>query len=285
MSAKIMNGKFVAEQLRKEFQKKISSLAKKGTTPGLAVILIGEDPASKIYVQNKINSCKNLGIHSRLHELPYHSSEDDVLKIIKLLNTDTKIHGILVQLPLPPHLNEAKILLAIDPEKDVDGFGIQHVGALCLGTPSIIPCTPSGIMELLNFYNINIVGKHVVIVGRSNIVGKPLALLLLAAGATITICHSKTQNLSLYTKQADIVAIAVGKPKFLKANMIKDGAIIIDIGINKDEKGKMCGDVDFQNILSKAKWITPVPGGVGPMTITMLLHNTINAAEKTVLNA
>lgn len=280
-----MNGKFVAEQLRKEFQKKISSLAKKGTTPGLAVILIGEDPASKIYVQNKINSCKNLGIHSRLHELPYHSSEDDVLKIIKLLNTDTKIHGILVQLPLPPHLNEAKILLAIDPEKDVDGFGIQHVGALCLGTPSIIPCTPSGIMELLNFYNINIVGKHVVIVGRSNIVGKPLALLLLAAGATITICHSKTQNLSLYTKQADIVAIAVGKPKFLKANMIKDGAIIIDIGINKDEKGKMCGDVDFQNILSKAKWITPVPGGVGPMTITMLLHNTINAAEKTVLNA
>lgn len=285
MSAKIMNGKFVAEQLRKEFQKKISSLAKKGTTPGLAVILIGEDPASKIYVQNKINSCKNLGIHSRLHELPYHSSEDDVLKTIKLLNTDTKIHGILVQLPLPPHLNEAKILLAIDPEKDVDGFGIQHVGALCLGTPSIIPCTPSGIMELLNFYNINIVGKHVVIVGRSNIVGKPLALLLLAAGATITICHSKTQNLSLYTKQADIVAIAVGKPKFLKANMIKDGAIIIDIGINKDEKGKMCGDVDFQNILSKAKWITPVPGGVGPMTITMLLHNTINAAEKTVLNA
>lgn len=279
MSAKIINGKVVAKQLRDKFRQKINHLLNtKGIKPGLAVILVGEDPASKIYVQNKISSCKDVGINSFLHQLPHDTTEDQLLSTIDSLNLNKNVHGILVQLPLPPHLNEEKILATIHHNKDVDGFGNYHTGSLSRGNPSIIPCTPAGIMELLDFYKINVSGKNAVIIGRSNIVGKPLGMLLLKAGATITICHSKTKDLAHHTKHADIVAVAIGKPKFLKADMIKPRAIIIDVGINRDQDGKICGDVDFQDVIEKAAWVTPVPGGIGPMTITMLLNNTINAA-------
>lgn len=279
MPAQIIDGKLVADKLRHQYRQKVTTLINQGLQPGLAVILVGDNPASQIYIKNKINSCKEIGCQSFLYNLPYDTSENQLLDLIYSLNTNKAIHGILVQLPLPPHLNTRNILSAINHQKDIDGFSAYHIGSLSYGTPTIIPCTPAGIMTLLKFYKINVTGKHAVIIGRSNIVGKPLALLLLAAGATITICHSQTKHLNEHTKRADIIAVAVGQPHFLKAHMIKSESIIIDIGINRDEKGKICGDVDFTNIYQKASWITPVPGGVGPMTIAMLLRNTINAAQ------
>lgn len=279
--AMIINGKEVSAAVRERIRTEVSAFCTaSGKQPGLAVVIVGEDPASQVYVRNKKRGCEEVGIYSEEYALPTETTEQELLSLIEKLNKDPKINGILVQLPLPKHLNEEKVLLAIDPLKDVDAFHPQNVGKIMIGNFSFLPCTPAGVMELLKFYNIEIAGKHCVIIGRSNIVGKPQAMLMLKENATVTICHSKTKDLAKLTSSADIVVAAVGKPRFVSADMVKEGAVVIDVGINRMDDGKLCGDVDFAAVESKASYITPVPGGVGPMTITMLLQNTLTAAKE-----
>jgi methylenetetrahydrofolate dehydrogenase (NADP+)/methenyltetrahydrofolate cyclohydrolase len=280
MTAKIIDGKALAEELRQSFRARVEALAARGHKPGLVVILVGEDPASQVYVKNKVNGCVAIGMHSEKIVYDAAVDQEKVLEKIAELNADPAIHGILVQLPLPRHFDEERVLEAIAPEKDVDGFHAENVGALAQGNPRFIPCTPYGVMKMFEKGNVDLAGKEAVVIGRSNIVGKPMALLLINAGATVTVCHSKTRDLKFHTSRADIVVAAVGRPKFVTADMIRPGAVVIDVGINRLADGKLCGDVDYAGCLEVAGQITPVPGGVGPMTITMLLANTIEAAER-----
>ncbi|KMY54723.1 5,10-methylene-tetrahydrofolate cyclohydrolase [Bacillus sp. FJAT-27231] len=280
MTAAIIDGKAIAQDIRTELKKEIEELKANGVTPGLAVILVGDDQASHTYVRNKDKACAEVGIHSEIYRYPADLSEEALLQKVAELNEDPAIHGILVQLPLPAHLSEDKVIDAISPEKDVDGFHPVNVGKMAIGKEAFYSCTPYGIIKMLERENISLEGKHVVVVGRSNIVGKPAALLALKESATVTVCHSRTKDLSAFTRQADVVIAAVGKAKFLKKDDFKPGAIIIDVGMNRDENGKLCGDVDFESAKETAVAITPVPGGVGPMTITMLLYNTVQSAKQ-----
>ena len=275
----IINGKETSALIKEEIRLEVEALKKeKGLTPGLAVIIVGENPASKIYVRNKNQSCIATGMNSIVLEMPEDTPEIALLNKIEELNSDPAIHGILVQLPLPRHINEDKVLKAIRPEKDVDGFHPTNVGYMTIGTPTVLPCTPAGVIELLKRYNLEISGKKCVVLGRSNIVGKPAALLLLKENGTVTVCHSKTKDLASVCREADILVVAIGKPKFVTADMVKPGAVVIDVGINRNDEGKIVGDVDFAAVEPIAHAITPVPGGVGPMTIAMLMKNTIKAA-------
>lgn len=280
MSFQIIDGNALAKKIRIEIASRTAALVKKGIKPGLAVLLVGEDPASQVYVRNKVKACEEAGMHSLLERLPADLSEDALIKRIHELNLDPSIHGILVQLPLPKHLNSHIVIESIAPEKDVDGFHVANAGALMIGAPLFRPCTPYGCMKMLESIDCPIRGARAVIVGASNIVGKPMAMLLLQAGATVTICNSKTKDLSAHTKEADILVVATGRPKMITAEMVKPGAVVIDVGINRMDDGKLCGDVDFESVKTVASAITPVPGGVGPMTITMLLLNTLEAAER-----
>ena len=274
-----MDGKLVSQILREKMKSSVEELAKRDIKPGLAVILVGDDAASQVYVRNKVAACQAIGVHSRVYRLAADTPEQKVLEELKLLNNDSEINGILVQLPLPKHIDEDKILETILPEKDVDGFHKINVGAMVIGRARFYPCTPHGVMKLLEYYGITIEGRHAVVVGRSNIVGKPMALMLLEKGATVSICNSKTPDLASFTRQADIVVVAVGKSKVLSGDMIKPGAAVIDVGINRLPDGSLTGDVDFESVREVAGFLTPVPGGVGPMTITMLLENTIRSSE------
>jgi len=284
MTAQILDGKALAEEMRAGFKGRVATLAARGQRPGLAVILVGEDPASQVYVRNKVNACEAIGMYSEKIVYPADTVASEVLAKIDELNRNPAIHGILVQLPLPRHFDESAILEAISPDKDVDGFHAENAGALAQGHPRFIPCTPYGVMTMLEKHGVDLTGKEAVVIGRSNIVGKPMALLLIAAGATVTVCNSKTRDLAAHTRRADLVVAALGKPRFVKADMLKSGAIVIDVGINRiadgPDAGKLCGDVDFAAAREVASLITPVPGGVGPMTITMLLANTIESAER-----
>src|SRR5579863_661876 len=271
--AKMIDGVAVSKRLREEVARRAAALAAKGTTPGLAVVLVGDDPASAVYVRNKVKACEQHGLFSALDCMSATVTEAELLERIHQLNADPAIHGILVQLPLPPHIDSHKVIEAIAAEKDVDGFHVANAGALMTGLPQFRPCTPYGVVKMLEAYDIPISGKHAVVIGRSNIVGKPMALLLLEAGATVTVCHSKTTDLSRHTRSADIVVAAVGKRNILTGDMVKPGATVIDVGMNKNDAGKLCGDVDFASVSQVAGYVTPVPGGVGPMTITMLLVN------------
>lgn len=273
----LIDGKAISTAIRAELKEKVAGMEKR---PGLAVILVGDDPASAVYVRNKRKACEEVGIYSEVYTLPAETSQSDLNGLIDALNENPAIHGILVQLPLPKHLNEREVTLRISPEKDVDAFHPFNVGLITEGHPRFLPCTPAGIMELIRRSGIDPAGKRAVIIGRSNIVGKPMALLLLAANATVTVCHSKTAFLPAVTREADILVSAVGKAGFVTADMVKDGAAVIDVGMNRDADGRLCGDVDFTSVAPKTSFITPVPGGVGPMTITMLLSNTVRAAEK-----
>ena len=275
----IIDGKLVAQEVKAKVSKKVKELQKNGITPGLAVIIIGNNPASRIYVNNKKKACAEVSIYSKEYTLPDTTSQKELIELISKLNNDDSINGILVQLPLPNHINEKAVIEAIDPLKDVDAFHEINVGKIMIGEYDLLPCTPAGIIELLNSQNIEIEGKHCVVVGRSNIVGKPMAMLLLHRNGTVTICHSKTKNLKKICKTADILIAAVGKAKFITSDMVKKGAVVIDVGMNKDENSKLCGDVDFDNVEKIASYITPVPGGVGPMTIAMLMKNTVTAAS------
>lgn len=280
MTAQILDGKALAQELRASFKERVETLAARGHRPGLVVILVGEDPASQVYVRNKVNACADVGMHSE--KIVYAADVDPATVLAKIaeLNANPAIHGILVQLPLPAHFDEDAVLEAIDPDKDVDGFHAENVGALAQGLPRFIPCTPYGVMKMFEKGGIDLTGKEAVVVGRSNIVGKPMALLLINAGATVTVCHSKTRDLAFHTRRADVLVTAIGKPRFVTADMVKPGAVLIDVGINRLPDGKLCGDLDFAACREVAGLITPVPGGVGPMTITMLLANTIEAAER-----
>ena len=280
MTARIIDGKTIAQEVRAEWKVRADALKARGITPGLAVIIVGEDAAYKVYVANKVKACAELGLHSEHIALPADTSEAALLAKIAALNADPKIHGILVQLPVPKHINSEKVLNAISPDKDVDGFHPVNVGALSTGNMRFAPCTPYGSMVLLQKSGVSIEGKHAVVIGRSNIVGKPMAMMLLQANATVTICTSKTVDLAKYTRDADILVVAIGKAKMVTGDMIKPGAAVIDVGMNRDEYGKLCGDVDFNSAKEAAGWITPVPGGVGPMTITMLVANTVQSAER-----
>ncbi|OGS92340.1 MAG: bifunctional methylenetetrahydrofolate dehydrogenase/methenyltetrahydrofolate cyclohydrolase [Gallionellales bacterium GWA2_60_18] len=280
MVAQIIDGKAIAQEVRAEWKVRADALKARGITPGLAVIIVGEDAASKVYVANKVKACAELGLHSEHIALPADTSEAALLAQIAALNADPKIHGILVQLPVPKHIDSSKVLEAISPDKDVDGFHPVNVGLLTTGNMRFAPCTPYGAMKLLEKAGVAIEGKHAVVVGRSNIVGKPMALMLLQHNATVTICTSKTVNLASYTRAADILVVATGRAKMITGDMIKPGAAVIDVGINRLPDGKLCGDVDFDSAKEVAGWITPVPGGVGPMTITMLVANTVQAAER-----
>jgi methylenetetrahydrofolate dehydrogenase (NADP+)/methenyltetrahydrofolate cyclohydrolase len=280
MTATILDGNALAQKLRADFKTRAEALAAKGTRPGLAVILVGEDPASAVYVRNKVAGCEKAGFHSEKIVYPTGVAQEVVLAKIAELNADPKIHGILVQLPLPKHFDADAVLEAIAPEKDVDGFHAENVGALMQGQPRFIPCTPYGVTKFFEEAGVNLKGAEAVVIGRSNIVGKPMAMLLLQAGATVTICHSQTRDLAFHTRRADILVAAVGRPKFVTADMVKPGAVVIDVGINRLPDGKLCGDVDFDGVKEVAGAITPVPGGVGPMTITMLLANTLESAER-----
>ena len=278
--AELISGKVVSASVREEIKREVEELKdKKSIVPGLAVILVGDDPASAVYVRNKHKGCLETGIRSYQIELPTDTSEEELLSKIDELNADSDVHGILVQLPLPKHISEQKVIDRISPKKDVDAFHPQNVGKIMLGTYEFLPCTPAGVMELLKYYDVSIEGKECVVLGRSNIVGKPMAHLLLAKNGTVTVCHSRTKNLGDVTRRADILVVAIGKAKFVGADMIKPGAVVIDVGINRGEDGKLCGDVDFDAVSNVASMITPVPGGVGPMTITMLLKNTLTAAK------
>jgi methylenetetrahydrofolate dehydrogenase (NADP+)/methenyltetrahydrofolate cyclohydrolase len=281
MSAQIIDGNALAKKIRIEIATRTASLVAKGIQPGLAVLLVGEDPASQVYVRNKVKACEDVGMHSILERHPADLSEEKLLKRIDELNQDKSIHGILVQLPLPKHIDSHRVIESIAPEKDVDGFHVANAGALMIGAPLFRPCTPYGCMKMLESIDYPIRGARAVVIGASNIVGKPMAMLLLQAGATVTICNSKTRDLSAHTKEADILVVATGKPKMITAEMVKPGAVVIDVGINRLPDGKLCGDVDFESVQAVASAITPVPGGVGPMTITMLLLNTLEAAERT----
>jgi len=279
MTAQIIDGNAVAKQLRAEVAQRAAALKAKGVTPGLAVILVGEDPASQVYVGKKVQACQEAGLHSVLEKYDASLSEAALLERVEALNQDPSIHGILVQLPLPAHIDAHKVIESISPAKDVDGFHVASAGALMTGMPGFWSCTPYGCIKLLESTGIDLRGKHAVVIGRSNNVGKPMALMLLQKNATVTICHSATQNLKGHTLQADVIVAAVGRRNTLMADMVKPGAVVIDVGMNRNEQGKLCGDVDFANVKEVAGWITPVPGGVGPMTVTMLLVNTLEAAE------
>lgn len=278
--AKILSGKEVSARVKTELKTEVEELKKAGINPGLAVIIVGEDPASKVYVGRKEAMCEELGIYSRKYALPENTAEDELLDLVKKLNTDDEIHGILVQLPLPKHLDEKKVINTIVPEKDVDAFHPVNVGKIMIGDYDFVPCTPAGIMELIKESGVSVEGKNCVVIGRSNIVGKPMGMLLLHENGTITICHSKTKNLKEITKSADILVAAVGRADFVTADMVKEGAVVIDVGMNRLESGKLVGDVAFDEVERKAGAITPVPGGVGPMTISMLMRNTITAAKR-----
>lgn len=280
MSATIISGTLLANKLREELKQRARILSEKWMQPGLAVILVGDNPASSVYVRNKAKTCGELGIHSEVFNFPGNTSQETILRQIRDLNTNPKIHGILVQLPLPEHIQINEVIAAIAIEKDVDGFHPCNVGALVTGQALFRPCTPFGVMKMLTEYAIPLTGQHVVVVGRSNIVGKPMALMLLEQGATVTICTSRTRELASHTRNADVIVMATGKANLLTSDMIKTGATIIDVGINRLPDGRLCGDVEFSSVKEKAGYITPVPGGVGPMTITMLMHNTIEAAER-----
>ncbi len=278
----ILDGKSLSQKIKENIKKEVVELEEKGIVPGLAVILVGNDPASETYVNMKEKACKYVGFYSIVHKMPDTITQDEILETIKMMNKNPRIDGILVQLPLPKHIDTTKILEAIDPAKDVDGFHPYNMGKLVENLDSFAPCTPIGVMEILKEYNINLEGKDVCVVGASNIVGKPMAALLLNANATVTITHIYTKDLASHTKKADIVIVGVGVPHLIKEDMVKDGAIVIDIGINRLEDGRIVGDVDFENVSKKCKFITPVPGGVGPMTIAMLLQNTLKAAKRRV---
>lgn len=280
MSVKLIDGVAIGKEIREEIKARVTALKEQGCTPGLAVILVGENQASHTYVRNKQKSSIEVGMKSELVNLPASVTEEELLGHINKLNHDDSIHGILVQLPLPDHIDENRIILAIDPKKDVDGFHPVNVGKMIIGQRSFLSCTPYGIIKLLERTNTPIKGKHAVIVGRSNIVGKPMGQLLLQRDATVTYCHSRTVDLASYTNQADILIVAIGRTKFIGKEHVKEGAVVIDVGMNRDENGKLCGDVDFEVVKDKASAITPVPGGVGPMTITMLLKNTLQSAEE-----
>ena len=276
----LLNGKELAQKLQQEMTQEVTELKKKGLQPGLAVILVGEDPASQVYVRNKERAANNIGMYSVVYRLPETTSEADLIAKIEELNHDDKVHGILVQLPLPKHINEDLVLDTIDSAKDVDGFHPMNLGNLFAGKPTMIPCTPAGIMELIKLSGMDLAGKNAVIIGRSNIVGKPMAHLLLQANATVTICHSKTKDLPKVAKQADVLVVAIGRANFVTADFVKEGAVVIDVGINRDENNKLTGDVKFDEVAPLTSYITPVPGGVGPMTITMLMRQTIDAAKR-----
>ena len=278
--AELIDGKLVTAEVRKKTAEEISNFKETyGITPGLAVILVGDDPASAVYVRNKHKGCVEVGINSYEIKMPKETTEEELLGDIDRLNEDANVHGILVQLPLPKHISEERVLNRISPKKDVDAFHPENVGKIMLGKYAFLPCTPAGIMELLDFYNVDIEGKECVVLGRSNIVGKPMSQLLLAKNGTVTICHSRTKNLAEVTKRADILVVAIGKARFVGKEMVKEGAVVIDVGINRMPDGKLAGDVDFDAVSEVASMITPVPGGVGPMTITMLLKNTLTAAK------
>lgn len=280
--ATIIDGKEVSGKIKESIKWRVEELIGRGIVPGLSVIIIGDDPASLTYVNNKKKTCEALGMRSDLRQYPASLTEKELLEVITELNNDPEIHGILVQLPLPSHIDEFKVINAISPEKDVDGFHPVSVGNMMIGNDTFLPCTPHGIMKMLEFYGIDPKGKHAVVVGRSNIVGKPIGQLLLQKDATVTYCHSKTNDLKSFTKQADILIAAIGKAKMLDESYIKPGAVVIDVGMNRDEHGKLCGDVDFDAVFETASHITPVPGGVGPMTIAMLMENTLLSAERGV---
>jgi methylenetetrahydrofolate dehydrogenase (NADP+) / methenyltetrahydrofolate cyclohydrolase len=282
MTAQLINGNSLSTQLRADVAKRAAALKAKGITPGLAVVLVGDHPASQVYVRNKVKACHEAGLYSVMEKHPSDMSEAALLALVGKLNNDPRIHGILVQLPLPAHMDAQKVIEAIAPEKDVDGFHVASAGALMVGRPGFWPCTPYGCMKMLESIAYSLSGKHAVVVGRSNIVGKPMALMLLQQNATVTICHSGTKELKAMTLQADVIVAAVGKRNVLTADMVKPGAVVIDVGMNRNDEGKLCGDVDFEGVSQVASYITPVPGGVGPMTITMLLVNTLEAAERLV---
>jgi methylenetetrahydrofolate dehydrogenase (NADP+)/methenyltetrahydrofolate cyclohydrolase len=276
----LIDGKKVSAQIKEQVAAETGKLQQQtGKVPGLAVVLVGEDPASAVYVKNKNKTCETMGFQSFSHTLAADTKETELLKLIADLNANPEVNGILVQLPLPDHINEQKVVEAVDPKKDVDGFHPVNVGTLTSGGDALVPCTPAGIIEMLDFYKIDIEGKHAVILGRSNIVGKPIASLLLKRHATVTICHSRTRDLPAVARSADILVAAIGKPRFVTSDMVKEGAVVIDVGINRVD-GKLVGDVDFEKVAEKAAFITPVPGGVGPMTIAMLMKNTLNAFKK-----
>ena len=275
----IIDGKKISQEIKDELKEKVAAMAKEGKKAALAVIQVGNDPASSVYVRNKKKACEYIGIESLSYELPQETTEEELVALIGKLNADTKVNGILVQLPLPKQINEEKIIQTISPDKDVDGFHMQNVGALCTGGKGYVSCTPLGIITLLKRSGIEIAGKRCVVMGRSNIVGKPMAMLLLRENGTVTICHSKTQDMKEITKQADILVVAIGKPKFVDETYVKEGAVVIDVGIHRNADNKLCGDVDFDKVAPHTSAITPVPGGVGPMTIAMLMNNCVSSVE------
>ncbi|MBR5871564.1 MAG: bifunctional methylenetetrahydrofolate dehydrogenase/methenyltetrahydrofolate cyclohydrolase FolD [Clostridia bacterium] len=279
MAAQIIDGKKIAADTRAEIAAQVAEQKAAGVTPGLAVIIVGENPASQVYVRNKHKACGEVGMYSEVIEMPGDTSEEVLLAKIAELNADDKIDGILVQLPLPKHINEENVINAIRPDKDVDAFHPVNTGKIMIGNPDFLPCTPAGVMVMLKKSDIDITGKNCVVVGRSNIVGKPMAMLLLGANGTVTVCHSKTKDLAAVTREADILVVAIGRADFITGDMIKEGAVVIDVGMNRREDGKLTGDVDFATACERASYITPVPGGVGPMTITMLLQNTLTASK------
>lgn len=280
MTAQLIDGTALSKAIRTDIANRAAQLTARGRQPGLAVILVGDDPASAVYVRNKVKACAEAGIHSVLEKYDASMSEAELLARIEALNADPAIHGILVQMPLPRHIRAQKVIESISTAKDVDGYSVQSAGDLMCGLPGFLPCTPFGCMKLIETTGIDLRGKHAVVIGRSNTVGKPMALLLLQANATVTVCHSATPDLKAHTLQADVVVAAVGRRNVLTADMVKPGAVVIDVGMNRDDVGKLCGDVDFEGVKSVAGWITPVPGGVGPMTIAMLLFNTLASAER-----
>ena len=280
MSAKVIDGKAIAAEMRNESAVRVERLKSRGIVPGLAVVIVGDDPASQVYVRNKAVASGGIGMHSQVHALSADTTQQQLLAFIHSLNADRAVHGILVQLPLPRHIDSRAIVAAIDPQKDVDGFHYFNVGALVVGEEAFYPCTPWGVMKMLEHEGVKVEGMNAVVVGRSTIVGKPMALMLINAGATVTVCHSKTRDLAAVTRQADLLVAAVGKPRMITASMVKPGAVVIDVGINRLPDGKLAGDVDFAGVAEVASMITPVPGGVGPMTIAMLLANTVKSAER-----
>lgn len=279
MAAKVIDGKALSKKLRESIKVNVEEMKSKGVCPSLSVIIVGEDPASKTYVKNKKIACAEVGIHSDVYELPENTTNEQLLALVNKLNNDDSVHGILVQLPLPSHLDEKLVIENINIEKDVDAFHPQNVGKIMIGDFDFLPCTPAGVMEILDEAGVEVKGKECVVVGRSNIVGKPQAMLLLHKHGTVTICHSRTKDLKEITKRAEILVAAVGRAKMITADMVRPGAVVIDVGMNRDENNKLCGDVDFENVKDVASVITPVPGGVGPLTITMLLKNTLKAAQ------
>ena len=279
---RILDGKKTAQKVKDALKERVEQLKKDGLTPGLAVIIVGNDSASRVYVNNKKKACEYVGIHSEEYALPEETTQDELISLVKRLNEKADIHGILCQLPLPKHINEEAVINAIDPQKDVDAFHPVNVGKIMIGNFDFLPCTPAGVMELIDESGIDLTGKHCVVVGRSNIVGKPQAMLLLHRNATVTICHSKTENLPQVCRTADVLVVAVGRAKMVDESYIKEGAVVIDVGMDRDENGKLCGDVDFDSACKKAGYITPVPGGVGPMTIATLMKNAVTAAEKSI---